>query len=33
LQFFSLLQTLQDPQAFTHHLDLARDVEWVVYER
>src|ERR1700756_1597032 len=33
LQFFSLLQALQNPQAFTRHLDLTRDVEWVVYAK
>jgi hypothetical protein len=33
LQFFSLLQALQDPQAFTRHLDVAPDVEWVVYAK
>ncbi|MGB2890893.1 MAG: transposase, partial [Candidatus Acidiferrales bacterium] len=33
LQFFSSLQALQDPQAFTRHLDLVRDLEWVVYAK
>ncbi len=33
LQFFSSLQALQDPQAFTDHLDLVRDVDWVVYAK
>jgi len=33
LQFFTSLQALQDPQAFNRHLDLARDVEWVVYAK
>jgi len=33
LQFFTSLQALQDPQAFTRHLDLVRDVEWVVYAK
>jgi hypothetical protein len=33
LQFFSKLQELQDPKAFTRHLDLVRDVEWVVYAK
>ena len=33
LQFFSSLQALQDPQAFTRHLDLVREAEWVVYAK
>jgi hypothetical protein len=33
LRFFTSLQALQDPQAFNRHLDLARDVEWVVYAK
>src|SRR5215472_14869249 len=33
LQFFSLLESLLHPQAFTRHLDLVRDVEWVVYAK
>jgi hypothetical protein len=33
LQFFTSLQALQDPQAFIRHLDLVRDVEWVVYAK
>jgi Putative transposase/Transposase zinc-binding domain len=33
LQFFTSLQGLQDPQAFTCHLDLARHAEWVVYAK
>ncbi len=33
LQFFTSLQALQDSQAFTRHLDLVRDVEWVVYAK
>jgi len=33
LQFFSLLQALQDPQAFTRYLDPVRNVEWVVYAK
>src|SRR5205823_5168712 len=33
LHFFTSLQALQDPQAFTRHLDLVRDVEWVVYAK
>jgi hypothetical protein len=33
LQFFSSLQALQDRQAFTRHLDLVRNVEWVVYAK
>jgi hypothetical protein len=33
LQFFSTLQALQDPQAFTRYLDPVRDVEWVVYAK
>ena len=33
LQFFTSLQALKNPQAFNRHLDLARDVEWVVYAK
>jgi hypothetical protein len=33
LHFFSLLQTLQDPEAFTRYLDPVRNVEWVVYAK
>ena len=33
LRFFTSLQTLQDPQAFNRHLDLVRDLEWVVYAK
>jgi hypothetical protein len=33
LQFFSTLQELQDPQAFTRHLGLVRHVKWVVYAK
>jgi putative transposase len=33
LQFFSSLQALQDPQAFTRHLHPVRNVEWVVYTK
>ena len=33
LQFFSLLQALQDPEAFTRYLDPVRNVEWVVYAK
>jgi hypothetical protein len=33
LQFFSSLKALQDPQAFTRHLDLVRNVKWVVYAK
>ena len=33
LRLFSSLQALQDRQAFTHHLDLVRNVEWVVYAK
>ena len=33
MQLFSSLQALQDRQAFTRHLDLVRDVEWVVYAK
>jgi hypothetical protein len=33
LRFFTSLQALQDPQAFNRHLDLLRDVEWVVYAK
>jgi hypothetical protein len=33
LQFFSSLLALQDPQAFTRHLDLVRHVKWVVYAK
>jgi hypothetical protein len=33
LQFFSSLQELQDPQAFTRHLDLLRNMKWVVYAK
>ena len=31
LRFFSSLATLQDPQAFSRHLDPVRNVKWVVY--
>jgi len=33
LQFFSSLQELQDPQAFIRHLDLLRNMKWVVYAK
>jgi len=33
LQFFTSLQALKNPQAFNRHLDLVRDVEWVVYAK
>lgn len=33
LQFFSLLQALQDPEAFARYLDPVRNVEWVVYAK
>jgi hypothetical protein len=33
LHFFALLQTLQDPEAFTRYLDPVRNVEWVVYAK
>jgi hypothetical protein len=33
LHFFTSLQALQGPQAFTRHLDSVRDVEWVVYAK
>jgi hypothetical protein len=33
LQFFCSLQALQDRQAFTRHLDLVRNLEWVVYAK
>jgi hypothetical protein len=33
LQFFSSLESLRDPQAFSHHLDPVRNVEWVVYAK
>jgi hypothetical protein len=33
LHFFTSLQALQNPQAFTRHLDSVRDVEWVVYAK
>jgi len=33
LQFFCSLQALQDRQAFTRHLDLMRNLEWVVYAK
>jgi len=31
LRFFSSLAALQDPQAFSRHLDPVRNVKWVVY--
>jgi len=31
LRFFSLLAALQDPQAFSRHLDPVRNVKWVVF--
>jgi hypothetical protein len=33
LRFFSTLQALQDPPAFTHYLAGARKTEWVVYAK
>ncbi len=33
LQFFFSLESLRDPQAFSHHLDSVRNVEWVVYAK
>jgi hypothetical protein len=33
LRFFSLLQALQDPEAFTRYLDPVQNVEWVVYAK
>ena len=33
LQFFSSLEALHDRQAFQHHLDSVRNVEWVVYAK
>jgi hypothetical protein len=33
LHFFTSLQALQGPQAFTRYLDSVRDVEWVVYAK
>ena len=33
LQFFSSLDSLRDPRAFSHHLDPVRNVEWVVYAK
>ena len=33
LRFFSLLAALQDPQAFSRHLDLVRNVKRVVYAK
>jgi len=33
LQFFSSLQALQDPKAFTGYLDPMRNLEWVVYAK
>jgi putative transposase/transposase-like zinc-binding protein len=33
LQFFSQLQSLCDPQAFTHYLAPLRRIEWVVYAK
>jgi len=33
LQFFSSLVELRVPQAFQHHLDSVRNVEWVVYAK
>jgi hypothetical protein len=33
LQFSCSLQALQDPQAFSGHLDLVRNLEWVVYAK
>jgi hypothetical protein len=33
LRFFCSLTALQDPQAFRHHLDPVRNVDWVVYAK
>src|SRR4029077_7917517 len=33
LRFFTSLAALQDRQAFSRHLDLVRDLEWVVYAK
>jgi len=33
LHFFSSLESLRDPQAFSHYLDPVRSVEWVVYAK
>ena len=33
LRLFPSLATLQDPQAFNRHLDLVRDLKWVVYAK
>jgi hypothetical protein len=33
LRFFSALAALQDPQAFSQHLDAVRNVDWVVYAK
>jgi hypothetical protein len=33
LRFFSSLEALRDLQAFNRHLDLVRDVDWVVYAK
>jgi hypothetical protein len=33
LRFFCSLAALQDPQAFCHHLDPVRNVDWVVYAK
>jgi Putative transposase len=33
LRFFSSLSALQDPQAFSRHLDAVRNVNWVVYAK
>jgi hypothetical protein len=33
LHFFSSLQALQDPQAFTRHLDPVRKLKWVVHAK
>jgi hypothetical protein len=33
LRFFSSLAALQDPQAFSRHLDPVRNVKWVVYAK
>jgi hypothetical protein len=33
LRFFSSLEALRDRQAFNHHLDAVRNVDWVVYAK
>jgi hypothetical protein len=33
LQFFSSLESLQNPEAFSCHLDLVRHAKWVVYAK